>query len=189
MNTENLNPNQHLVYFWLWKNEDAVKIGKSTIGSYYNSVIKSRTRYSRKIPIDLGCILFDSKTEAVQNEKDLHRRFNRINKSEWVQFTTEVKAFIQHNCIDISHKTFKRLSSKKRKTSNDYAMMIKPLNEKRQAIYMMFTGKSQKWVAEYFDVHQNSFSVWCQTEDFKQIRSEMLREVVERFKINAEDIL
>ena len=64
-------------------------------------------------------------------------------------------------------------------------MRSKTLYEKRLAIYLMFTGLSQKEVAEFFKLSHNSVNEWCQTSDFKMVRAEMLEFVRFQFQLDV----
>ena len=63
-------------------------------------------------------------------------------------------------------------------------MRSKTLYQKRLAVYLMFSGKSQKDVAEFFGVAHNTVNEWCKTMDFSMIRSEMLAFIREKFEID-----
>ena len=173
--------NQYLVYFWMWEDEDAVKIGHSNISTYHNSIITKRPRYSHKTPIDLGFILFDEKAEALNLEKALHSRFKTIKGTEWVPLTTDLELFIEENCTSIPEDDFKHHRSKR--GNRRHGMRAKDIQQKRLAIALMFSGMSQKDVAEYFEVSHNCVNEWCQTTDFEMVRAEMLEFVFKQFDL------
>ena len=62
-------------------------------------------------------------------------------------------------------------------------MRSKDIQQKRLAIALMFSGMSQKGVAEYFGMSHNSVNEWCQTTDFEMIRAEMVEFVFRQFKL------
>ena len=120
MNTIPKLERQHgLIYCWKHEgNPDVVKIGKSTVGSFYNSVVIASKRWLLTLPEFLGFQIFDTEDEAREQEDKLHQRFGTVKNTEFVSLSDEVVSWIENECIQIPSEHFQNIIRESWKNRN-----------------------------------------------------------------------
>ena len=120
MNTIPKLEQQHgLIYCWKHEgNPDVVKIGKSTVGSFYNSVVIASKRWLLTLPEFLGFQIFDTEDDARQREDKLHQRFVTVKNTEFVSLSDEVVSWIENECIQIPSEHFQNIIRESWKNRN-----------------------------------------------------------------------
>ena len=91
---------QNFVYAWRYSDDAHVKIGKSTVGAFWQSRIRpAMTNDYRDVEL-LGIVPRDSKESAVALENELLERFERVRPDrEWVRFTDDLWLWLKTNSI------------------------------------------------------------------------------------------
>lgn len=93
---------QNFVYVWRYSDDTCVKIGKSSVGSFWQSRIRPAiTNDYRDVEL-LGIVPCDSKESAVALENELLQRFERVHPNrEWVYFTDDLRLWLKTNSIEL----------------------------------------------------------------------------------------
>lgn len=112
MNTiPKLEPQHGLIYCWKHdSNPKVVKIGKSTVGNFHNSVVIASKRWLLTPPEFLGFQILATDDEARKQEDKLHHRFGTVENTEFVSLSGDVVSWIEKECIHIPLEHFQSVT-------------------------------------------------------------------------------
>ena len=93
---------QNFVYAWRYSDDACAKIGKSTVGAFWQGRIRpAMTNDYRDVEL-LAIVPCDSKASAVALENELLEKFERVRADrDWVRFTDNLRLWMKMNSIKL----------------------------------------------------------------------------------------
>lgn len=121
MSINGIGPNSGVLYFLQGphhKEEKVIRVGKTTTVNFYRRLSSYNSAYPRRDATIVALRIFNTRSEAENEEKRLLNSFTRVNsKGDWVHYDQNVKEYIRRDCKTDTKfiENFKCLAHKARK--------------------------------------------------------------------------